>query len=327
MVAEEPQAPPVPAGPPPAVSPVDPLHVASDLGGTDAEAGGGDRALTEPLAPSAAAAGTAAAGSAAAVGAGPESSIDRRYREERTAAKVRHWREADLAAGLVELTWRDELDKRRGDGRGPNRGPCAELCSDDQEPMCGCLYLSGILCSRLGAGRVGNMAVLRESAVLVEEEVSATADDDDDGGGGGGGGGDEEQAKAGTVLRTRTVRRRKLDLVVGPYWPMLFCVTYPLILSVSLWTLVSAILKPDTNVFVALLWGACTSGLLYSLFGVSCRDPGIQQRYRTVPAWASADGRGRDEWRWNDQAQTFRPRGAMYDSDCGVVIEQFDHTW
>ena len=31
-------------------------------------------------------------------------------------------------------------------------------------------------------------------------------------------------------------------------------------------------------------------------------------------------------WRWSDQAQTYRPPRSSYDRDCGVVIEEFDHT-
>ena len=30
-------------------------------------------------------------------------------------------------------------------------------------------------------------------------------------------------------------------------------------------------------------------------------------------------------WRWNDQARTFRPPGACYDEDLGLVVEGFDH--
>ena len=57
-------------------------------------------------------------------------------------------------------------------------------------------------------------------------------------------------------------------------------------------------------------------GLCVSLFYTGCRDPGILPRMREPPA---------DNWRWNDQAQTFRPPGAVYDSECGAVVEEFDH--
>ena len=253
------------------------------------------------------------------------------------AAKVRNWKEGELAAGLVELTWRDELGKHRyavdndeDDANGANRGVCADCCKEEMEPTCGCLYLSGLVCSRLGAGRVGNMAILRESTVMVEEVINDADESEEgiesehDGGrpapssngsaagaGAGAGGG---------AVRTRQVHRRKIDLVVGPYWPMLLCITYPLIFAVSTWTLVSAIL-PGRHPLVTLIWATLTVGLIYALFSVSFRDPGILPRHRTPPV-----GSGRGEWRWNDQAQTYRPRGAIYDPDCAVVIEGFDHT-
>ena len=275
-------------------APVHPSQVADDL----EEGHGADRNETQPL------------------------SIDQRYSEERMAAKVRHWREGELAAGLVELTWKDELGKHRytdeNDANGPNRGVCADCCREEMEPTCGCLYLSGLVCSRIGAGRVGNMAILKESTVMVEEEI----DEPDDA---------EEQMESehGTAsspssssgrVRTRKVHKRRIDLVVGPYWPMMICVTYPLIFGVSFWTLVSAIL-PGRHPLISMVWSTLTIALIYALFGVAFRDPGILPRHRTPPA-----GTARGEWRWNDQAQTYRPRGAIYDPDCSVVIEDFDHT-
>ena len=259
-------------------------------------------------------------------------SIDRRYAEERMAAKVRNWKEGELAAGLVELTWRDELGKHRytdeddDDANGANRGVCADCCKEEMEPTCGCLYLSGLVCSRLGAGRVGNMAILKESTIVVEEVIN-DADDEEEGiesehDGARTAPSSNGSAAAGGngAVRTRRVHKRKIDYVVGPYWPMLLCITYPLIFAVSTWTFVSAIL-PGRHPLVTLVWATLTLGLIYALFGVAFRDPGILPRHRTPPV-----GSGRGEWRWNDQAQSYRPRGAIYDPDCAVVIEDFDHT-
>jgi len=200
------------------------------------------------------------------------SSMDEEFVVERESAKMRHWKESPYAVGLVEPTWHDERQRRN---MRPTAIGCIS-CPEEIEPTCGCLYLSGIVCTKLGAGRVGNMAVLKETSV-----------------------GD----------------RTKIQLVVGPYWPMLLCVTYPLIFGVSAWTAVEAI--PHQNIIVVFIWATLTFGLIYSLFNVGFRDPGILQRHSEAPA---------DGWRWNDQAQTFRPRGAIYDSDCAVIIEEFDHT-
>ena len=65
----------------------------------------------------------------------------------------------------------------------------------------------------------------------------------------------------------------------------------------------------------------CLAVLLGGLAGTSCRDPGVLRRRLEAPP--VEDGKG--VWRWSDQAQTYRPPLAQYDSDCGVVIEEFDH--
>mmetsp|Transcript_65513 Transcript_65513/g.112619 ORF Transcript_65513/g.112619 Transcript_65513/m.112619 type:complete len:154 (-) Transcript_65513:91-552(-) len=46
---------------------------------------------------------------------------------------------------------------------------------------------------------------------------------------------------------------------------------------------------------------------------------GIVRRYTEEPPNTTG-------WRWSDQAQSFRPRTSRYDRDCGLVIDEFDHT-
>ena len=48
---------------------------------------------------------------------------------------------------------------------------------------------------------------------------------------------------------------------------------------------------------------------------------GILQRHSNPPP-----GSDESQWRWNDRALTYRPRGAWYDQDTAVVVEGFDHT-
>jgi hypothetical protein len=102
---------------------------------------------------------------------------------------------------------------------------------------------------------------------------------------------------------------------------MLMFVTYPLILGVSLATAIKAIFVPNQNKALIISWCILTFGLCYALFSVGFRDPGILPKYKTAP---KSNGAGR--WRWNDRAQTFKPPLSMYDPDCAVVIEEFDHT-
>lgn len=145
--------------------------------------------------------------------------------------------------------------------------------------------------------------------------------------------------------RIRRFTRPKLDFVIGPvrlwkfalvlistlelnesssflnqYWPMLFCVTFPLIFFVSGLTLVTRI--PTTRPLIVLAWLVCTVGLIASLSLTAFRDPGILPRYEKPPATSSKPV----SWRWSDRTHSYRPRGAFYDPDTGVIVEEFDHT-
>ncbi|OEU18747.1 hypothetical protein FRACYDRAFT_274878 [Fragilariopsis cylindrus CCMP1102] len=166
----------------------------------------------------------------------------------------------------------------------------------DHSVPCGCC--SAIMCSVLGAGRIGNMAILKQSTEWVTEEVP----DEENGG-----------------MKTNRFTQPRLDFVVGPYWPMLCMVTYPLILGVSGMTLVMAI--PKVNPLIGFVWAICTIGLISALAMTAFRDPGIQRRCSDPPP----DQEG-NQWRWNDRALSYRPRGAWYDPDTGVIVEGFDHT-
>lgn len=278
-------------------------------------------------------------------GGGGDDDIERQYLEERERNKVRHWKESEYAAGLVEPTWSDELEAYRERGTHcccvPSGEELSGMFREEIDPGCGCIYLSAVCCSRIGAGRVGNMAVLRERYVTVEEEADGDAageeggseradgfvNDDDD---------EAPHAGNGRSKRTRLVRRRELQLVVGPFWPMLLFVTYPLIFGVSGVTLWRAI--PGKPIYVQAVWAILTLQLIRSLFNTGFRDPGILRRHRDpppVPDDLSEElttrrvlFRPRQEgpWRWSDQAQSYRPRSAMFDPDTRVIVEEFDHT-
>lgn len=264
-------------------------------------------------------------------------SIDAMYRAESQQIRTKQWQESYFARGCTNSTWEAEYAQLKENGW---KGECDKMMDTKKEnnPVpCGCC--SAIICSALGAGRVGNMAILKQSNEWVTEEVP----DEENGG-----------------TKTERSTRPKLDFVVGPvsainrnglkqenwcfrvgqnflllfvaqsheflirkfplqYWPMLCMCTYPLILGVSGVTLVTAI--PHVNPFVALIWGVCTIGLIVALAMTAFRDPGILPRHSSPPP-------GQDEslWRWNERARTYRPRGSWYDVDTAVVVEGFDHT-
>jgi hypothetical protein len=135
------------------------------------------------------------------------------------------------------------------------------------------------LCAKLGAGRVGHMVVLRQT----------------------------------TDARTD---RPRLLCVLGPFWPVLFCITIPAFVLIQAWVVVTQL--PRYGWIVIVLWSVVGTTLFLSLFCVSCRDPGVLYRHSESPP--------HDDWVWNDQALTYRPNGAKYDAECGLVVEKFDHT-
>jgi len=156
----------------------------------------------------------------------------------------------------------------------------------------------------------------------------------------GSGGDDNKNNSASMTGKKRTVRRREIQLMVGPFWPMLLFITYPLIFGVSALTLWSGI--PGKPIYVQIGWALLTGQLIRSLFNTGFRDPGILRRHANPPPapannneeedgtnrrrmgfrWGNEEG----PWRWSDQAQSYRPRNSMYCPDCNVVIEEFDHT-
>jgi hypothetical protein len=212
---------------------------------------------------------------------------DRRFQVERHHSRVRHWMEHPFAAGLVQPTWREERTRTKdmyGD---------SELQSDET----GCLCCSALACSRFG--RVGNMVVLRSSTEWVEEV---------------------EEGDGGEEQKVRRYPRPRLDCVVGPYWPMMAFVTYPLILGVSGWTLFVKVVPGRISPFMSFAWAVLTVGLITALAFTACCDPGIQYKYKKPPPQQE------NQWRWTDSAHSYRPRNSFYDSDTGVIVEGFDHT-
>lgn len=109
--------------------------------------------------------------------------------------RVKKWKESPFAVGMTEPTWEAEMRsmKRRKDDDDDQR-----MITDDDyilKDTTGCLCCSAVICSFLGAGRVGNMVVLHSSTEWVEEvEV-------------------DEETNEEKVLR---YTRPKLNWVMGP---------------------------------------------------------------------------------------------------------------
>jgi hypothetical protein len=215
--------------------------------------------------------------------------FEERSEQERHLQRVKHWRESPFAVGLVEPTWKDQTNFAF------NQYGREEMSADET----GCLCFSAYICPLFGAGRVGNMVILRSSTEYVEEVT-------------------EDSETGGQTIKQYT--RPKLDCVVGPYWPMLAFVTYPLILGLSGWTFFSKILPGRNHLMLTIVWTVLTLGLIISLALTACRDPGILYRYKEAPPQYEGS------WRWSERTLSYRPRAAIYDIDAAVVVEQFDHT-
>lgn len=144
---------------------------------------------------------------------------------------------------------------------------------------CSCFTSFCCMC----ANKVGNMVVLSERVEIVHESIV----------------------------------RRSIRCVVGPYWPVMVFVTYPLFIGVS--ALVAVFVLPKTHFAFMVVFFVALIVTLVSLGLTACTDPGILPRHKQQPA----AGQG---WYFSDQASTFRPKGAVYCSDCNCIIEEFDHT-
>jgi len=277
-------------------------------------------------------------------------SLTEKYRQEKHQNKLRHWKEGEFASGLVEPTWADELEKYNREGRSgcccccPPSAELDQMFQEEIDPGCGCIYLSAVVCSRLGADRIGNMAVLKSRYVMVEveddddgEEHEEFVNDDEEALRNRNKGSDTKNDEKTKKQTKRMVRKREIQFVVGPFWPMLLGITYPLIFGVSGLTLFVGL--PYRAWYIKLGWTILTVLLIRALFNTGFRDPGILTRHKDPPEnendeeddaplrrvgfrWGTEGG----PWRWSEQAQTYRPRNSCYDPDTAVVVEEFDHT-
>jgi hypothetical protein len=109
-------------------------------------------------------------------------------------------------------------------------------------------------------------------------------------------------------------------LIAGPCWPFCVFVTLPLIMGVA--GLVSFFLIFDDRFglpsWLIAIYGLAVGAVLFSLFCVSCRDPGLMDRVVDEEA-------GQGGWFWNEQVGSFRPPGALYCRECAVLIQDYDH--
>ena len=172
-----------------------------------------------------------------------------------SSSAVDDWKNSDFAVGDTEQSWQAEKNKStclnvcsKASPPHPEQGnpvstsssswsSCidCECCDDEMEHDCGCTSLSAVVCSALNAGKVGNMAVLKEKSDPHSGE-------------------------------------RKLLWVVGPFWPVLVFITFPLIIGVSVFVLLK--ISRNNSTLVIVMWLFLTGAVCCALFFTGCRDPG-----------------------------------------------------
>lgn len=109
-------------------------------------------------------------------------------------------------------------------------------------------------------------------------------------------------------------------LIAGPCWPFCMGVTVPLIVGISGAVSYFLILSDRFRLPTWLLgiYVPSVVVVLFFLCCVSCRDPGLLERVTDEEA-------GRGGWFWNEQVGSYRPPGALYCRECGVLIQEYDH--
>jgi hypothetical protein len=220
--------------------------------------------------------------------------------------KIQHWKDSDFAVGCVNVSWKDDQPSwfRRNsdnDGYGSDNG----YNSNNNRNVNNQYVISAIVCGCLGAGRVGNMPILAQTTENYDEEVI-----------------DNETGQV--IVRNKT--RPKLLWVMGPYWTVNLFITFPLIIGISGWICYYRVSK--SHLAIIITWSIGTFLLIISLCMISCCNPGILYRHAQAPTRNnnSTDDIEEEDWRWNDQARTYRPSDAKFDSECQVVVKGFDHT-
>lgn len=199
--------------------------------------------------------------------------------------RTQHWRASAWAVGCVDPTWEDTKQSAAIRRRQRRNGQIDERSSREKE-FEGYLTFASWICAVVGAKRVGNMVVLI---------------------------GNIEGDRDGNEYEPH------LSCVLGPYWPVNMFLVFPFVIALSLVAVIVGLPKRHPGIIAA--WAVLTSCLLLSMVCVSCRDPGVLRRHSEKPD----NVEGGEDWIWNDQALTYRPKKAKYDPECACIFEEFDH--
>lgn len=109
-------------------------------------------------------------------------------------------------------------------------------------------------------------------------------------------------------------------VVAGPMWPFCMFVTVPIICVLGGFVLYFCMLQMKAPLpwWAAIIYAPFLVATLFSLFMVSCRDPGLIERRTAQDPSVNA-------FLWNEQVGSYRPPDALYCRECQVLIEDYDH--
>mmetsp|Transcript_31228 Transcript_31228/g.36789 ORF Transcript_31228/g.36789 Transcript_31228/m.36789 type:complete len:224 (+) Transcript_31228:158-829(+) len=115
-------------------------------------------------------------------------------------------------------------------------------------------------------------------------------------------------------------QRRSLWCVVGPYWSMMLCCTTPLIAVPCVFTLI--FISTRVPIYLTVIFALASFIVLCALWKTATTDPGLIIRRDENPTGNTKS----KKWSWEDRTQTWRPVTARYADDCGVLVDEYDHT-
>ena len=138
---------------------------------------------------------------------------------------------------------------------------CADEPGEDNVEVC--TLISTVACGCLGdrVTRIGNMSVFSYTIIPGNKKESSRAT----------GGGDEETGERELTKEEEeeemlNEEKININVILGPYWPMLLFITYPLIIGISLMVGHSIIKNGGIPWYIILAWLTLTMTVCVSLY-------------------------------------------------------------
>jgi len=100
----------------------------------------------------------------------------------------------------------------------------------------------------------------------------------------------------------------------------MLCCTTPLIAVPCVFTLI--FISTRVPIYLTVIFALASFIVLCALWKTATTDPGLIIRRDENPTGNTKS----KKWSWEDRTQTWRPVTARYADDCGVLVDEYDHT-